>query len=450
MGSRTSRNDLIELISRFPDGASLEEILVGLTPPISRRTLQRRLSILVDEGQVAAIGKARARRYQISNAAKGQPLLGLIPLSREGREIQSKILQPIQMRKPTSYHREFLEDYRPNDSFYLPLTLRKKLAEIGGSGDGKYPAGTYARQIFHRLLIDLSWNSSRLEGNTYSLLETQRLLELGKAAEGKNLKETQMILNHKAAIEFLIQSAGEIGVNRFTILNLHTLLSENLLSDPASCGRLRSFPVGIEKSIYLPVAIPQVIEECFNLLITKANQILDPFEQSFFLMVHLPYLQPFDDVNKRTSRLASNIPLIRNNLCPLSFIDVPQDFYINALLGVYELNRIELLRDVFEWAYERSCALYSITRKSLGEPDPFRFQYKGQIRNVIEEIVRGKMDKIGAIRYLRTWADAKIPKEDYSRFVETVEVELGSLHEGNLARFGLRPSEYEDWKKTWS
>jgi Fic/DOC family len=340
MGYRISRDDLLELISRFPDGASLEEILVGVSPPIARRTLQRHLLGLVADGLVTPVGKARARRYRIAKAPKGKPSLGRIPLSSKGKKIQSKILQPIQMRKPIGYHREFLEDYRPNDTFYLTLALRKKLAKIGGSGDGNYPAGTsYAKQIFHRLLIDLSWNSSRLEGNTYSLLETQRLLELGKAAEGKNLKETQMIINHKAAIEFLIQSAGEIGVNRFTILNLHTLLSENLLSDPAACGRLRSFPVGIEKSTYLPIAIPQVIEECFDLLIAKAKQIHDPFEQAFFLMVHLPYLQPFDDVNKRTSRLALNIPLIRNNLCPMSFIDVPQDFYINALLGVYELNR---------------------------------------------------------------------------------------------------------------
>lgn len=80
--------------------------------------------------------------------------------------------------------------------------------------------------------------------------------------------------------------------------------------------------------------------------------------QAFFLMVHLPYLQPFEDVNKRTSRLAANIPLIHHNLCPLSFIDVPQSAYVDAMIGVYELNRIELLRDVFVWAYERSCQQY--------------------------------------------------------------------------------------------
>src|SRR5690606_10493971 len=96
---------------------------------------------------------------------------------------------------------------------------------------GERPAGTYARAIYNRLLIDLSWNSSRLEGNTYSLLETDRLLSFGEAAEGKNFKEAQMILNHKEAIELLVEQTDEIGFNRYTIFSLHALLSDNLLED---------------------------------------------------------------------------------------------------------------------------------------------------------------------------------------------------------------------------
>ena len=105
----------------------------------------------------------------------------------------------------------------------------------------------------------------------------------------------------------------------------------------------------------MPVTLPQRLEELFGILIKMAAEIADPFEQAFFLMVHLPYLQPFEDVNKRASRLAANIPFIRRNLCPLSFIDVPQQAYVDALIGVYELTQIELLRDVFIWAYERFC-----------------------------------------------------------------------------------------------
>jgi hypothetical protein len=105
-------------------------------------------------------------------------------------------------------------------------------------------------------------------------------------------------------------------------------------------------------------------------------------------MVHLPYLQPFADVNKRVSRLAANIPLIRDNLCPLSFIDVSQQAYVDAMLGVYEFNRIELLRDVFVWAYERSCQQYVAVRQSLVPPDMLRLRYRQALSDVIAAIVR--------------------------------------------------------------
>lgn len=122
--------------------------------------------------------------------------------------------------------------------------------------------------------------------------------------------------------------------------------------DCGHCGskrrrRLRRIAVGIEKSAFHPLEVPQLIEECFNQLLATAQAIHDPFEQSFFAMVHLPYLQPFDDVNKRVSRLAANIPFIKANLSPLAFTDVPRSTYTNAILGVYELNKVDLLKDVF-------------------------------------------------------------------------------------------------------
>ena len=201
------------------------------------------------------------------------------------------------------------------------------------------PAGTYAKQILNRLLIDLAWNSSRLEGNTYSLLDTKRLIELGEEAEGRAHLEAQMILNHKDAIEFLVSAADEIGFNRYTILNLHALLANNLLADPTAAGRLRYIAVGIERSTFHPLEVPQLIEECFDQILATAAAIADPFEQAFFIMVQLPYLQPFDDVNKRVSRLAANIPLIKGNLSPLSFADVPRRTYTEAVLGIYELQQ---------------------------------------------------------------------------------------------------------------
>jgi hypothetical protein len=207
--------------------------------------------------------------------------------------------------------------------------------------------------------------------------------------------------------------------------------------------------VGIDGTVYHPLEVPQLIDKCFRQILDTASAIRDPFEQAFFAMVHLPYLQPFEDVNKRVSRLAANLPLIRQNLCPLSFVDVPERAYVDGILGVYELNRVALLRDVFVWAYERSCARYSAVRRSLGEPDPFRLRYRTLVADIVAEIVRGGMDKKAAGALIKRRAAEDVSQEDRARFIEVVETEVMGLHEGNIARYRLRPSEYQTWRATW-
>lgn len=207
--------------------------------------------------------------------------------------------------------------------------------------------------------------------------------------------------------------------------------------------------MGIGKSVYQPLAIPQLISEYFQQILDTVDAITNPFEQSFFVMVHLPYLQPFLDVNKRVSRLAANIPLIRGNLCPLSFVDVPEQIYVSGLLGIYELNRIELLREVFVWAYERSSSLYSATSQELGEPDLFRMRYRNLIITVVGDIIRRCIDKQTAVTTIKQKASEAVALDDQARFIEVIEIELMSLHKGNIARFRLKPSEYDEWLKTW-
>ncbi len=310
-------------------------------------------------------------------------------------------------------------------------------------------AGTYAKQLLSRLLIDLSWNSSRLEGNTYSLLDTKRLIEFGQVAQGRDRLDAQMIVNHKEAIEFLVGSAEEIGFNRYTLLNLHGILAQNLLADEGAAGRLRHIAVGIEKSVFRPLEVPQLIEECFNRLLTTAAAIEDPFEQAFFLMVQLPYLQPFDDVNKRVSRLAANIPFIKHNLSPLSFTDVSRSLYTQAILSVYELNKVDLLKDVFLWAYGRSAQQYAAVRQSLGEPDPFRFKHSAALRQLVSEVVRNGFGRAKANAYLASWTDRNVAEHERERFREVAESELLNLHEGNFARYQIRPSEFAAWQAVW-
>jgi len=458
----TELDDIRRIVGGYPGGASVEEVQSSLAKAVPRRTLQYRLARLVEDNKLLAVGKARARRYQLPSergvgmvsvaSPLGMPAaIGevYVPLSPQGEALKQAVRQPIQNRQPVGYHQGFLTEYRPNETFYLPRALRQKLAAMGQSAEQQRPAGTHARQIYNRLLIDLSWNSSRLEGNTYDLLETQLLLERGESAEGRNAQEAQMILNHKAAIELLVDQAGESGISRHMILNLHALLSANLLDDPGAGGRVRTKIVGIGGSTYHPLATPQLIEQYFGQLLDSVAAITDPFEQAFFLLVHVPYLQPFDDVNKRVSRLAANIPLIRANLSPLSFVDVPQQAYFDGLFAVYELNRVQLLRDVFVWAYQRSCARYSAVAQTLGEPDPFRLRYRSELFDAVATAVRQGMSKRMAAAHLQHHASEHLPTLEQQRFVEIAETELMYLHEGNIARYKLRPSEYRAWQETW-
>jgi hypothetical protein len=222
----TQLNAVLKAVAAVSAPASLEEVAGKLPRSLPRRTLQRRLARLVAEGRLAALSARAGRRYQLprytSSFRYGESVgaspvvaepppspagseLAPIRLSAAARDIKRRVTRSVTERKPVGYDIAFLDGYRPNVSAYLPLTLRRKLAHLGRTDGEALPAGTYLRKVLDRLLIDLSWNSSRLEGNTYSLLETQRLLEAGEAAEGKAARETQMILNHKAAIELLAE-----------------------------------------------------------------------------------------------------------------------------------------------------------------------------------------------------------------------------------------------------
>jgi len=446
-----------DIVLRNPAGIGIAQLEQEFGRSISRRTLVRRLHVLLQAGRIRRRGERKGALYlpAVDAAASRRQLAEQpgqfdtpdgpveVPLTAGAREVLQYVSRPLATRQPVGYRRRLLDDYVPNRTEYLSDRLKAHLHRIGKPIPADRAAGTFARDILSRLLIDLSWASSRLEGNTYSRLDTQRLIEFGQVAEGKDAKETQMILNHKEAIEMLVEQSDEVGISYITLLNLHALLSENLMADPEASGRLRRRPVEIGRSVYTPPAVPQVIEECFNSVARKAARIADPFEQAFFLMVHVPYLQPFEDVNKRVSRLAANIPLIKNDLSPLSFVDVPETAYILGTLGVYELTRVELLRDVFVWAYERSSQRYVAVRDSVAEPDVFRMRYKAALVEVIGGIVRDRQRPTE--NEIRTRAEAVVDARDVEKFTDLATREFARLYEGNIARYRIRPSEFWAW-----
>lgn len=440
---------------------SFHEIAVeaGLSAKSSadRRAIQRVLRNLLEQDAIQAHGNARARVYTLKeNLIKDtESLLSAlhvdsfndIPLSDQSIELLQYVSKSIQARKPVGYIRDFLSSYTPNKTFYLNPSLQKELLAVGRVENVVRPAGTYARNILNRLLIDLSWNSSRLEGNTYSLLETKRLIEFGENAVGKGVAEGQMILNHKDAIEYIIELANEKNISAHEICSIHALLSNGLLGDPSASGRVRQIAVGISGTTYLPLENPHVLKEYFNIFIEKMNLIENSFEQSFFSLVQLSYLQAFEDVNKRTARLVANIPLIKKNLRPLSFIDVNQKDYMLSFLGAYERNDVSLLRDLYVWAYKRSSQRYSAIQQAVGEPDIFKLKYRREIQDIVRAIILEKIAGNQTVPRIRNMIQTlKLSEVDSIRLFQMIETEIMSLHDGNIARFKVRPSEFQEWK----
>jgi Fic family protein len=457
-------------IALHPQGMRISALGAALAssvlPPMNTRTLQRKLKLLVQAQRVVASGAGAGVVYRLGQAhrvaapkttAKTAPnnltTEPYVPMSAEGAAIRALVRRPLMLRHPVGYQRDFLDSYQPGVSFYLPEPLRQQLHDMGrtpvapNSADKPTdlrPAGTYAREMMGRLLIDLSWASSKLEGNTYSRLDTQNLIELGMAAQGKDAVETQMILNHKAAIEMLVENAAHTSFDSHTFQNLHALLSQNLLHDEEACGRLRRRPVDISGTVFHPLAVPQVLEDCFRLMLQKAQAIADPFEQAFFLMVQLPYLQPFTDVNKRVSRIGANLPLIKHNLCPLSFVDVPERAYVEGTLGVYELNQIELLRDVFVWAYERSCQRYLAITQTVAEPNPLKIRYREAIMSAVQSIVQNL--RTPSLEVLQSLSQRHVAAPDQDAFLKILQEAIAQLHEGSVARYRLKLSEFAAWQ----
>jgi hypothetical protein len=202
-------------------------------------------------------------------------------------------------------------------------------------------------------------------------------------------------------------------------------------------GRLRRMPAGITHSSYQPLEDQYEIEEEFNILVAKAVAISDPFEQSFFLLVQIPYLQAFDDVNKRTSRVASNVPLLKADLAPMSFMTMDDGAYIDALIGIYELNNVALLREVYLDAYMASAENYRTLRAEVDSPEKAALAYRKFVREAVRCCVL-EWKEFRADDVMAMAAAAGIPEEDRDSVVEYAGQEFAGLHEGNAIRYRLK------------
>ena len=464
MARRIDENELKAIESAVGEqtaGLTAQQVHEALAAPPPRRTLQYRLKYLVDHRRLRREGSGRwacylppvqAGDYPSDDPAPPQNEIRAgagPPESAAARRIRRYAALPMEQRRRAGYHPGFLESYSPNETYYLSPAERAGLRDIGGLGDASENDSGYPADLTAKLLLDLSWNSSRLDGNRYSLLETGLLLTRGEAAPGRDLGETQMILNHKAAIEFLVAGPVETGVDRTTLFGLHALITDNLLGNSTAAGRLRQTSARVAGSTFSPPASRGEIEESFDQVLATARAIDDPFEQSFFLLMQLPYWQPFDHANRRVARLAANIPLIRANLSPLTFEGISRDVYEQAMLGVYELRRRQLLVEVFHHGYRHSASHYAAVRHMLGEPDRFRLEHGGVLRELIREVVVAGMSRKKAAAHIRGRAEQQVGAAERTRLRDVSERELLSLHPGNCALYGITPGELTDWLEVW-
>lgn len=428
------------LIDRAAQGlapASANDISTALGA--ARPTVNRYLAALVQDGLILKQGTGPATRY--SAAQTSTPLISPSSMatpqwSDKALALRAGLQAPIATRTPVSYQREFVDTYIPNVSSLLPADLATSLFASGRT-QGHQPASTYARKVLEQLLIDLSWHSSRLEGNRKSLLDTQALFAKGRTQADD--MDALMLLNHKDAIEFMVDAVPEYGISDAVVRNIQSLLMQGLLENPDSVGAIRSTVVNITDSVYLPTQVPHLLEEMLSLVIDKAQHIKNPVEGAFFLWVNIAYLQPFEDGNKRTSRLCANLPLMLSNCAPLSFLDVEPTDYAVAVTGIYERLDVSLAVELFAWTYRRSIEKYKVVLESMGMPDPFRARYRDHLAEAVRQVVLENASAMDASAAL------SLPTQDQQAFLTLLIRELQGLAPYNCARYRLSIRKTEDW-----
>lgn len=437
MSKNERKMAVLRSLQRESGPIGLPELLkrLGEDAP-SQRSLRRWLQELHEQGLIERSGKKRGTRYCAAFSG---------PFSQHARDVIERVRRPLYMRDPVPYARHWFDSYIPNESYYIPRTLRAQLHAAGNRSSKHEPAGTYARHIYNRLLIDLSFNSSRLEGNSYSLVDTQKLLLEGQSAEGKLDEDRIMILNHREGIRYLVDQSFRLEVDVHCICTLHYLLADGLL-ETQYAGRVRNHAVSIGGSTYRPYEDERRLGEQLTAIALKAAEIEDPYEQSFFLLVHLSYLQAFADVNKRTARLCSNISLIKHNLVPLSFNDIARDDYCSAMIAIYEEQEVRPLVDLYAFSYLRTCVAYDTTVESMGF-DEVRVRYRSERRRILRHVVTKLLKGQSLTDYVKDQAKVLIPAAAQEAFVEDVWEDLDRLSPERIAGLGFTEDDLRTWKE---
>jgi Fic family protein len=340
------KKKVIALVKENPWSSS-KEIYDEIASEIGYSTIKRILSQLISENLITTVGKGKARKYAIAPAYE---LFYPIDLKKYfEREIDERIIK-------NSYNHALISEVLSKVKLFsaeeiqhlanLQKKFRANIAELTEAG--------YSKEM-ERLAIDFSWKSSQIEGNTYSLLETERLLKEKETAEGKTKDDATMLLNHKEAIDFIIENKDYLTPLTISgVEDIHSLLVKELGVD----RNIRKRRVGISGTNYKPLDNEHQIREALRDMCELVNKRDCVFEKAFLSLVLLSYIQPFGDGNKRTARIVGNALLIANSHCPISFRTIDSVEYKKAMLVFYEQNNLNAFKEIFMSQFEFAVNTY--------------------------------------------------------------------------------------------
>ncbi|MDD5098481.1 MAG: Fic family protein [Candidatus Pacebacteria bacterium] len=326
--------------------AILEE-LVKLGEEMSLVTVKRALSEMVNLGILAVNGSGRSVSYDVS-------MIGRIFFEVDAHAYCS--IDPDKRYGLRQYNFDLFASI-PNNIFndnelknLESVTTKYKLR-------ARDLSATIQKKELERFIIELSWKSSKIEGNTYTLLDTEKLILENKKADGKTEQETQMILNHKDAFSFIYKNTEQFKtITKKNLEELHAILIKDLGVDEG----LRKNMVGITGSIYRPLDNVYQINDAIEALISTISRMPNPYAKAFMALIGISYIQPFGDGNKRTGRLMANAILLAYGLPPLSYCSVEESEYREAILSFYELNSIMPIKKIFINQYDFTAQNYTI------------------------------------------------------------------------------------------
>lgn len=327
---------ILNFIQEYPSAkrADIELYISSSEDKSSKITILRDLEILLEKKFIKKTGKARSityfsvnynellKKYDIEEYFKTDPDNRIIKYPQFNFGVFSQLQNILSTE-------ELAEIEKNNDVFIqktqqlTPVILKKE---------------------FERLMVELSWKSSQIEGNTYSLLDTEILIKENIEAEGHKPEEAIMILNHKKALDYIFNNRDYFKVITISKLEeLHSILTSDL---GVSTG-LRKTPVGIIGTNYKPLSDQHQIREAVEKLVEQVNVAQNPLEKALIAVIIISYIQPFEDGNKRTGRILANAILLANNYCPLSYRSVDEREYKKAVIIFYENNSLDYFKTLF-------------------------------------------------------------------------------------------------------